>query len=193
MGLKHGRVAMMASVGLVGQHFVKFPGFEQTPAGLGALYTAEDILGSIGLFCVSAILELAWRDDRGREPGNYGDPFGVRMYDDEMRNKEINNGRFAMICVLGIFAAGWPQARMRSSSSASDPCSLVLGASTMYRLRVLRRASRLEYIATFACQEKAQSSCLFWPRPLRPSATTFRTGASRRFSHGADQVVCRCR
>merc|ERR1712187_765121 len=95
----------MASVGHLGQHFVKLPGFEQTPAGLGALYTAEGILGSIGLFCVSAIVELAWRDDKGREPGNYGDPFGVKMYNDEMRNKEINNGRFAMICVLGIFAA----------------------------------------------------------------------------------------
>merc|ERR1711959_452070 len=35
--IKHGRVAMMASIGLVGQHFVKFPGFEDAAAGLGAL------------------------------------------------------------------------------------------------------------------------------------------------------------
>merc|ERR1740138_2010706 len=80
--LKHGRVAMMASVGLLGQHFIKFPGFEKAPAGFKALVSGEGVLGFtvIGMMC--AVLELAWRG-----------------------NKEINNGRFAMICVLGIFAA----------------------------------------------------------------------------------------
>jgi len=103
--LKHGRVAMMASVGLVGQHFIKFPGFEKTPAGLGAMGTGEGIFGFVGIFALSAILELAWREQEGREPGNFGDPFGVNMYNDEMRTKEISNGRFAMICVIGILAA----------------------------------------------------------------------------------------
>merc|ERR1719343_1264309 len=103
--LKHGRVAMMASVGLVGQHFIKFPFFEKTPAGLGAMYSGEGVLGFFGLFVLSGVLELAWRPREDREPGNFGDPFGVKMYDDETRNKEISNGRFAMICVLGIFAA----------------------------------------------------------------------------------------
>merc|ERR1712108_130265 len=70
----------------------------------------------------------------GREPGNYGDPFGVRMYDDEMRNKEINNGRFAMICVLGIFAAELATGKDAISNSASESCSSALGASTLYRL-----------------------------------------------------------
>jgi len=102
--LKHGRVAMMASVGLLGQHFLKFPGFEKTPAGLGALGTGEGVFGFVGIFLLSALGELAWRDD-GREPGNFGDPFGLKMYNEEMRTKEISNGRFAMICVLGIFAA----------------------------------------------------------------------------------------
>ena len=56
---------------------------------------------------VSGLLELAWREDPSgeKEPGNYGDPFGVQMYNDEMRMKELNNGRMAMISVLGIFAA----------------------------------------------------------------------------------------
>merc|ERR1719401_1458796 len=103
--LKHGRVAMMASVGLVGQHFIKFPFFEKTPAGLGAMYSGEGVLGFFGLFVLSGIMELAWRPREDREPGNFGDPFGVKMYDEETRNKEISNGRFAMICVLGIFAA----------------------------------------------------------------------------------------
>ena len=50
-------------------------------------------------------MELAWREEEGEGPGHFGGPFGVNMYTEEMRNKEISNGRFAMICVLGIFAA----------------------------------------------------------------------------------------
>jgi len=103
--LKHGRVAMMASIGLVVQHFIKFPGFEKAPAGFKAMVTGEGVLGFTAIVVMCAVLELAWREDKNKEPGNFGDPFGVNMYTDEMRNKEISNGRFAMICVLGIFAA----------------------------------------------------------------------------------------
>jgi len=103
--IKHGRVAMMASIGLVGQHFIKFPGFEKTPAGFAALGTGEGALGFIALVCTLSILELAWRQEDDREPGNFGDPFGVNMYTEEMRLKEISNGRMAMISVFGIFGA----------------------------------------------------------------------------------------
>merc|ERR1719487_471310 len=96
---------MMASVGLLGQHFIKFPGFEKAPAGFAAMGTGEGVLGFTALLVLSAFLELLWREDAAKEPGNFGDPFGVKMYTEEMRNKEINNGRFAMICVFGIFAA----------------------------------------------------------------------------------------
>merc|ERR1719401_2057209 len=78
---------------------------EKTPAGLGAIGTGEGILGFTVLFFATAFLELAWREEDGKEPGNFGDPFGVKMYNEEMRTKEISNGRFAMICVMGIFAA----------------------------------------------------------------------------------------
>eukprot|EP00913_Durusdinium_trenchii_P035475 g33199.t1 len=37
--IKHGRVAMMAALGAVVQHYVKFPGFESVPAGIGAVTT----------------------------------------------------------------------------------------------------------------------------------------------------------
>lgn len=90
---------------MVGQHFIKFPGFEDVPAGFRALGAFQGTLGFLGLFLASGILELAWRQDPRREPGNFGDPFGVNMYTTEMREKEINNGRFAMICVFGILAA----------------------------------------------------------------------------------------
>merc|ERR1711970_1465918 len=32
--IKHGRVAMMASIGLVGQHYIKFPAFASVPSGV---------------------------------------------------------------------------------------------------------------------------------------------------------------
>merc|ERR1712186_182514 len=76
-----------------------------TPAGLGAMGTGEGVFGFFGLFVLSAVLELAWREDSSKEPGNFGNPFGVDMYNEDMRNKEISNGRMAMISVLGIFAA----------------------------------------------------------------------------------------
>jgi len=103
--LKHARVAMMASVGLVGQHFFRLPGFDGAPAGLAAVYSGEGVLGLSVLLNVLAFLELVWRPKKDKEPGNFGDPFGVDMYTGEMRNKELSNGRFAMICVLGILIA----------------------------------------------------------------------------------------
>ena len=103
--IKHGRVAMMASIGLVAQHFVKFPFFENAPAGFSIMDKGEGVLGFFGIFLACAPLELWWRENPEKEPGNYGDPFGVNMYNDEMRMKELNNGRMAMISVLGIFAA----------------------------------------------------------------------------------------
>merc|ERR1712241_346844 len=57
--IKHGRVAMMAALGGVVQHFVKFPGFEKVPAGFSAVTTAPGSFGFIALLAVSAGLELA--------------------------------------------------------------------------------------------------------------------------------------
>lgn len=107
--IKHGRVAMMASIGLVAQHFLKFPGFEAVPSGIGALNTQ---LGFAGFFCIfvwSGVLEIKyWKDEPGnfrKAPGNFGDPLKIGMYDQSMREKEINNGRMAMISVFGILGA----------------------------------------------------------------------------------------
>eukprot|EP00419_Tripos_fusus_P025721 CAMPEP_0172724684 /NCGR_PEP_ID=MMETSP1074-20121228/86642_1 /TAXON_ID=2916 /ORGANISM="Ceratium fusus, Strain PA161109" /LENGTH=245 /DNA_ID=CAMNT_0013551235 /DNA_START=28 /DNA_END=765 /DNA_ORIENTATION=+ len=104
--IKHGRVAMMAALGAVVQHFVKFPGFEKVPAGCSAVLTAPGSYGFIALFVVAGGLELAiWVQDPGKEPGDFGNPAGLGSYDDDMRNKEINNGRFAMFAALGIIVA----------------------------------------------------------------------------------------
>merc|ERR1719352_2048978 len=105
--LKHGRVAMMASIGLVGQHFIKIPlfGLDKVPSGIGAFFDPTGFGGFFFLLCACGPFELAWRQEEGREPGNYGSSFGVDMYTTDMRNKEISNGRMAMISVAGIWAA----------------------------------------------------------------------------------------
>merc|ERR1712060_821136 len=112
--IKHGRVAMLAAVGTVFQHFVKLPGFDKTPAGLAALGDAACIGALVGLIPVFFFLEMFyWKDDLSKEPGNFGDPAdwagtglgGAGSYSDDMRNKELNNGRMAMFSILGIMLA----------------------------------------------------------------------------------------
>mmetsp|Transcript_49962 Transcript_49962/g.69350 ORF Transcript_49962/g.69350 Transcript_49962/m.69350 type:complete len:95 (+) Transcript_49962:1-285(+) len=79
--------------------------FEKVTGTFGALASSQATFGFFLLFVACGPLELAWREEEGKEPGNFGDPFGVDMYTEEMREKEINNGRMAMISVLGIWAA----------------------------------------------------------------------------------------
>jgi len=107
--LKHGRVAMLACVGAVVEHWVRFPGFAKSHGTFGSLLTPDGVLreegGVVGLLFVTAFCEFLFKDSVDREPGNFGDPFGIGMYDNEMRTKEINNGRMAMISIAGIFTA----------------------------------------------------------------------------------------
>eukprot|EP00931_Biecheleriopsis_adriatica_P063061 TRINITY_DN3813_c0_g1_i3.p1 TRINITY_DN3813_c0_g1~~TRINITY_DN3813_c0_g1_i3.p1 ORF type:complete len:221 (+),score=72.56 TRINITY_DN3813_c0_g1_i3:60-665(+) len=104
--IKHGRVAMMATLGAVIQHYVKLPGFENVPAGLGALTVEPGDKGFDALIVLAGVMELAvWTQDGKKEPGNFGDPAGLGMYTEEMRNKELNNGRMAMVAAFGILTA----------------------------------------------------------------------------------------
>merc|ERR1712232_1208264 len=73
--IKHGRVAMMAAVGAVVQHYVQFPGFRDVPTGLQAVNEEPGSYGAVALFLVSGALETAvWKERPDREPGNFGDP-----------------------------------------------------------------------------------------------------------------------
>ncbi|KAL9139339.1 Light-harvesting complex [Amphidinium carterae] len=104
--LKHGRVAMLAALGLVVQHDVRFEGYSAIPSGIWAVQQAPALYGSTALVLLCGILELQiWAQNPNDEPGNFGDPLGLGMYDDDMRNKELANGRFAMIATAGIIAA----------------------------------------------------------------------------------------
>merc|ERR1719281_2271938 len=97
---------MMAALGAVVQPLVKLPGFDGVPAGLAAVTTAPGTYGFAALFLVAGALELGvWTEDASKEPGNFGDPLGLGQYNEDMRNKELNNGRMAMFAALGIVAA----------------------------------------------------------------------------------------
>jgi hypothetical protein len=112
--IKHGRVAMMAAFGTVFQHFVRFPWAEKVPAGLKALTDPVGLSTFPFLLAVIGFTEIIyWRDDDlNKEPGNFGDPANwsellgdLGGYTEENRNKEINNGRFAMFAIIGIMVA----------------------------------------------------------------------------------------
>merc|ERR1711957_1019239 len=104
--IKHGRVAMMAAVGAVAQHYLKLPGFENVPAGLSAVATEPGAYGFTALLVVAGALELGvWTESPSKQPGNFGDPLGLNQYTEDVREKEINNGRMAMFAAFGIVSA----------------------------------------------------------------------------------------
>merc|ERR1712232_149961 len=104
--LKHGRVAMMAAVGAVARSLFRFPGFEDVKGTFTAIGGGEGVLaGTAAIFVLSGVLEQVWTEQPGKNAGDFGDPAGLNQYTEEMRMKEINNGRMAMISVLGIFGA----------------------------------------------------------------------------------------
>jgi len=104
--IKHGRVAMMAALGAVVQHYIQLPGFESVPKGLGAVNVSPGREAAIALILITGALELAvWTEDEDKEPGNFGDPLGLGQYTEDMRAREINNGRFAMFAAIGIISA----------------------------------------------------------------------------------------
>merc|ERR1712137_517725 len=76
--LKHGRVAMMASVGAVVQHYVQFGGYEKVPKGIFAATDSTGIAGFAALIAASAVLELfLWKEDETKPVvavGDYGNP-----------------------------------------------------------------------------------------------------------------------
>jgi len=126
--LKHGRVAMLAALGiLVGENFHPLFGgdidvpayiaFEQTPLEnfWPAVVTAIAIPEIFSVFTFENPAEQNvlsgeyWKMKDDHKPGDLGfDPLGLKPKDPKelkaMQNKELNNGRLAMIAAAGMIA-----------------------------------------------------------------------------------------
>jgi len=119
--LKHGRVAMLASLGfLVGEQFhplfggninvPSYVAFQETP--LQTFWPAVILVVSIAeVFSVfsfqSPFGQEPWTISLDHEAGDFGwDPLGLKPTSaaelKEMQTKEINNGRMAMIAIAGM-------------------------------------------------------------------------------------------
>jgi hypothetical protein len=107
--LKHGRLAMMGAVGMLVQSLVQLPGMEGVPKDVSAAWTGNGATGLLVTFGIIGALEAAvFVQDESKEPGNFGNPLPLvgNDYSDEMRSKELNNGRIAMFSAIGQIFAG---------------------------------------------------------------------------------------
>eukprot|EP00438_Fugacium_kawagutii_P011846 Skav236788 [mRNA] locus=scaffold1361:344784:345491:- [translate_table: standard] len=107
--IKHGRLAMMGALGMLTQSLVQLPGFEDVPKDVSAATVGNGQTGFLLTIGIIAVLEAAvFVQDESKEPGNFGNPLPLvgDDYSDEMRAREINNGRIAMFAAIGQIAAG---------------------------------------------------------------------------------------
>jgi hypothetical protein len=114
--LKHGRQAMLATVGFVAPEFVRVPGdmfsVDAIPSSVEA---HNELVGTsllhllfwIGLAEACTFPALANMNAYDREPGDFSfDPLGLKPKDaaklEQMKLKELKNGRLAMIAIGGM-------------------------------------------------------------------------------------------
>ncbi|CAE7724338.1 FCPF, partial [Symbiodinium sp. KB8] len=112
--LKNGRVAMMATVGAVFQHFVRLPGFESMPAGIKAIEKAPGSYGFVILWILAGVLELGpWRQVADKAPQEalahapaFGTPKG--------RGRAGSSFRLMLALVQFVHAGLGPEANLHS-------------------------------------------------------------------------------
>jgi light-harvesting complex I chlorophyll a/b binding protein 1 len=117
--VKHGRIAMAATVGMLVQENYRFQGllspsenlsFSDVPNGLAALDVVP-LLGWVQLAVLIGAHEVLVKQRPGKKPGDFGTGYlGVAMDDESSKqlralNVEIQNGRLAMLGILGMFAS----------------------------------------------------------------------------------------
>jgi len=105
--IKHGRLAMMGALGMLTQSLVQLPGMEGVPKDVTACTVGNGQTGFLLTIAIIAGLEAAvFQQDPNKEAGNFGNPVPwFDDYSDEMRSKELNNGRIAMFSAIGIIAS----------------------------------------------------------------------------------------
>merc|ERR1712060_201697 len=106
--IKHGRLAMMGALGMLVQSVVQVPGMEGVPKDVTACTVGNGQVGFLAILAIIGGLEAAvFVQDPSKEPGNFGNPVPwFDDYSDEMRARELNNGRIAMFAAIGQIAAG---------------------------------------------------------------------------------------
>eukprot|EP00439_Symbiodinium_sp_Y106_P048050 s1145_g6.t1 len=110
--IKHGRVAMIATVGYIMPEIFRFPGCEDFKHGLGALESIP-VEGWVQLFALVGAHEVLVKPREGGM-GLYDFGLGTELLDgideEELERKqtaERNNGRLAMIAILGMMNGFW--------------------------------------------------------------------------------------
>lgn len=140
--VKHGRIAMAATLGMLVQETTRFQGFlspgqnlefSDVPNGLAAL----DVVPLIGWVQIAALIgahEVIVKQREGKKPGDFGTGyFGVALDDQSAKqlrllNVEVSNGRLAMLGILGMFASEivhgppWLYLSLGSSFSSGLAC-----------------------------------------------------------------------
>merc|ERR1712060_386363 len=88
--------------------FVQVPGMEGVPKSVNAIFVGNGMVGGLAVFALIGVMEAAvFQQDPQKEPGNFGNPLPwFDDYSDEMRARELNNGRIAMFAAIGQIAAG---------------------------------------------------------------------------------------
>jgi len=124
--IKHGRLAMMAAVGLLAQSLYKINGFQDTPGGIEAGWFPVGP-GRQGLACILIFIGVCesfiFVQDPRKEPGNFGDPVGVGQlgqYGTDTRSGELNNGRAGMLAFLSIVVVN-----LNTGKSAGEQLGLI--------------------------------------------------------------------
>merc|ERR1712060_137762 len=135
----------MGALGMLTQSLVQLPGMGGVPKDVTACTVGNGQVGFLLTLAIIGGLEAAvFVQDPNKEPGNFGNPLPWWSdYSDEMRARELNNGRIAMFAAIGQIAAG-----LYTGKDALEQLFLI-GGRAMAPLAVLSSAFQPRFCCRF--------------------------------------------